>query len=150
MAKVMADTQVEVEGKHQASLTWAGQPHKAKYSFDSARIHQSALDVKPDGSPSFLADVGFSPEMRITLSPYSPDLHKVIEHAHARALYHFRKWMYEDTTKYNDVEVYKAKFEEIFRQCSTAKIIKADVASLKETYKHVKENWGTWPPACLR
>ena len=150
MAKVMADTKTEVEDKHTASLTWAGQLHKAKYSFDSAKIHQTALASKPDGSPSLMQAVGFLPQMRITLPPYSPDLHKVIEHAHARALYQFRRWLYQDPTKHTDVEVYKAKFEEIFRQANPAHVIKADVASLKETYKHVKENWGKWPPACLR
>lgn len=151
MQQVMADTHVEVETKHQDKLTWSGQVHKAKYSFDSARIHQSALNTRgDDGSPSMLSDVGFLPHMRIILPPYSPDLHKIIEHAHARAMYHFRKWLYQDPTKYTDVEVYKTKFEELFIQANSANAVKADVASLKETYKYVKDNWGSWPPACLR
>lgn len=71
MSTIMADTHTHVELKYPSRLRWAGQVHKAKYSFDNAKIHTSALDG--GDAQSLLGQVGFLLSMRVPLSAYSPD-----------------------------------------------------------------------------
>lgn len=121
---------------------------KALYSFDGARIHQSALKQDKQGK-CLLSKLGWTAEMQVTLPRYAPDLHRVIEHAHGRAEQRFRKWMYLNPRTFT-TEEYKQKFQEIFMQANTASVIKADVAGLHDVYEAVYMNGGNWAPARLR
>lgn len=114
------------------------------YSFDSARIHQAALVKDPNGT-TLLTPYWFQEGVhRVPLPPYSPDMHKVIEHTHAVAEAKFGKWLMEDTKKYN-IEEYKAKFEQIYRESCTHKVVAADVQTLHDTYDAIVNVGGDWP-----
>jgi len=53
------------------------------YSFDSARgIHTSSLIINKTTGKSLLSEDGFTPELRVLLPAYAPDMHRVIEHTH--------------------------------------------------------------------
>lgn len=45
------------------------------YSYDNPSIHKAAEEM--------LEKMGITQNERVRLPPYSPDMHKVIEHAHA-------------------------------------------------------------------
>lgn len=94
---------------------------------------------------AMLQKMGWSVDMRQPLSKYSPDLHQVIEHSHARALEAFQQWLYWNpgvkTTK-----IYKDKFEALFKEQCTKEIIAADVQRLPKVYQWVKDHHGDWAP----
>jgi hypothetical protein len=116
-------------------------------SFDNDRIHNSALlrhgKMLQDDWDWDAAT------MRCSLSPYSPDIHRVIEHTHGAAMVKFRQWLYANPKKH-DVDEYKAAFERIYRACCTPAVIASDVAGLPEVYKAVVKNNGGWAPRELR
>jgi hypothetical protein len=119
------------------------------YSFDSARIHTSCLTIDKTTGRSLLSEHGFSPELRVPLPAYAPDMHRVIEHTHGTAEMRFRKWMYSHPGKHT-MEQYMAAFEELYKECTTAAIISADVAGLPELYKWIHNNGGNWAPSRMR
>jgi hypothetical protein len=119
------------------------------YSFDSARIHTSCLTPDKISGKSLLAAHGFTPELRVPLPPYAPDMHRVIEHTHGTAEMRFRKWMYSHPGKHT-MEQYMAAFEELYKECTTAAIISADVAGLPELYSWIHNNAGNWAPSRMR
>lgn len=116
-------------------------------SFDNDRIHTSALKR----FATMLHDeCGWdAATMRCSLSPYSPDIHRVIEHTHGAAMVKFRQWLYANPKKHT-VEEYKAAFEAIYRECCSPTVIAADVAGMPEVYKAVVKNNGGWAPRELR
>jgi hypothetical protein len=116
------------------------------FSFDSARIHISALGAH---FAEMHKQIKWCMGMRFALPVYSPDLHRVIEHAHARAVLQFRQWLYENPKEVT-IGRYKAEFERIFRECCTPQIIAQDVAGLPELYKVVKARNGAWAPRKFR
>lgn len=116
------------------------------FSFDSAKIHKSALTRKFSGLHKKL---GWCIDMRFALPVYSPDMHRVIEHAHARAVLQFRQWLYENPREVT-IGRYKTEFERIFRECCTPDIIAQDVAGLPELYKVVRARDGAWAPRQYR
>jgi hypothetical protein len=120
----------------------------ALYSFDGARIHQSATKLDKEGK-CLLSKLGWTGEMQVPLPRYAPDLHKVIEHSHGRAEQAFRKWLYHNPKTFT-AEQYKTKFEQIYRDTNTAGVIKADVDGLHAVYDVVSQNGGNWAPAKLR
>jgi hypothetical protein len=120
---------------------------KPLISFDNDKIHLSALDKHAvQLKKQYKWD---SSTMRCPLSPYSPDMHRVIEHTHGLATIKFRQWLYNNPKKY-EVHEYQAAFEEIYRECSSAPVISADVASLPEVYKAVIAEDGGWPRSAFR
>jgi hypothetical protein len=116
------------------------------FSFDSARIHKSALGAQ---FAELQKKIKWCIGMRFALPVYSPDMHRVIEHAHARAVLQFRQWLYENPKEVT-IGRYKAEFERIFRECCTPDIIAQDVAGLPELYKVVKARNGAWAPRKYR
>jgi hypothetical protein len=116
-------------------------------SFDNDRIHTSALKRHA----KLLQDEWDwdAATMRCSLSPYSPDLHRVIEQTHGAAMVKFRQWLYAHP-KNHSVDEYKAVFEQIYRECCTPAVISGDVAGHPEVYKAVVENNGGWAPRELR
>jgi hypothetical protein len=116
------------------------------FSFDSARIHKSAISAR---FAWLHKKIKWCIGMRFALPVYSPDMHRVIEHAHARAVLQFRQWLYENPKEVT-IGRYKAEFERIFRECCTPDIIAHDVAGLPELYKVVRSRDGAWAPRKYR
>lgn len=125
------------------------------YSWDNAPANWSNDDM-PDGA--------FEAVYRLPLPPYSPDMHKVIEHCMAhikRALLRFAHETPELCTPETLQQQAKLAFESI-----TVESIYNDVWSLPTTYAVVAgeegntvtgsdgKRWsctaGDWPPAALR
>jgi hypothetical protein len=120
---------------------------KPLISFDNDRIHISALENNAvQLRKQYKWD---SSTMRCPLSPYSPDMHRVIEHTHGLATIKFRQWLYNNPKHY-EVHEYQAAFEAIYRECSSAAVISADVASLPDVYKAVIAENGGWPRHAFR
>lgn len=118
------------------------------FSFDNASIHESAMEWRADRS-GLMQMMGFKREQRIPLSPYSPDLHRTIERAHARATTAFHKYLYANPSV-NTISEYKFHFERIFKDVNNAAVIAADVSTLPELYHWVHAHNGEWPPAAMR
>jgi hypothetical protein len=126
-----------------------GKQVQVKHSFDNARIHQSAMDQDKEEFQQLLKGMGWKVGMRQPLPNYSPDLHQVIEHSHARAVAAWDKWLYQQPASLKPKQ-YRVKFEQIFKQQCTKEIINADVERLPEVYKWVAEHGGDWAPRKLR
>lgn len=125
-----------------------GKKVKVQHSFDSARIHESAMTKQE--FRGILQGVGWrAVTKRFPLPKYSPDMHKVIEHTHARAVVQWEKWLYKHPGS-RSPQQYMQEFERMYRNCSCAEVIKADVAKLPALYKWVKENHGAWAPRTMR
>lgn len=118
---------------------------KPTFSFDSAKIHESGMSLEDE-----LRKFKWSSDaMRFPLPIYSPDMHRVIEHAHARAVLEFRRWLYQHPREYT-IGRYKSEFEKIFRECCKPKTIADDVGGLPELYKMVVQRNGCWAPCAMR
>jgi hypothetical protein len=120
----------------------------ALYSFDGAKIHQSAIKEDDHGN-SLLSPYGYSSQLRAPLPTYSPDMHQVIEHAHGRAVTAFQKLLY-DHPQVHSAETYKQIYKQLFMECCAAHTIAADVARLPALYNHIYQNGGDWAPMQLR
>jgi hypothetical protein len=115
-------------------------------SFDNDRIHTSALTTQA----ALLGNAGWdAATMRCPLSPWSPDMHRVIEHTHGLATLKFREWLYANPTEHTLAE-YKAAFESLYRQCCTPSVIAKDVAKLPKIYTYVATHKGEWATYDLR
>jgi hypothetical protein len=114
------------------------------YSFDNAKIHESAV------SRGLLDMYDWkAAKDRLTLPPYSPDMHRVIEHSHGTATYAFRQWLYQNPDK-NTLQDYKEGFEMVYKQVNTPAVIRKDVAGLTELYSWVHNNRGEMAPKKMR
>jgi hypothetical protein len=123
---------------------------KVMFSYDSARIHTSAMKLVDEASGKrVLAAYGFTDARRLLLPPYSPDMHRVIEHTHGTAELMFQKWLYENPKKCT-IHQYKVAFEGIYRECCSAQAIAADVAGLPELYSWIYSHEGEWAPNRMR
>jgi hypothetical protein len=76
-------------------------------------------------------------------------MHRVIEHTHGTATMLFRRWLYNNPGKHT-IQQYKAAFEELYKQCTSAATISADVAGLPEMYAWIHSNAGNWAPKEMR
>lgn len=121
-----------------------GEQLKPTFSFDNAKIHESGMTFE-----EALQKFNWSDDMRFPLPTYSPDMHRVIEHAHARAVLQFGKWLYQHPKEYT-ISKYKKEFERIFRECCKPSTIAADVKGLPELYKVVVQKKGAWAQKELR
>lgn len=83
------------------------------------------------------------------LPPYSPDLHRVIEHTHGSAEVAFQKWLHENRGK-KTIDEYKQAFKDIYYKVNTQQSIRADVQGLPRLYQWVWENGGNLPPSHMR
>lgn len=110
------------------------------YSYDNPRIHESAADL--------LERAGISPADRVPLPPYSPDMHKVIEHAHSN-LQQIFKQMIRDNSNIKTPVGYEYALRRAAKQLSKESIAR-DVQSLPETYKAIIKEGGKWPAKKFR
>jgi hypothetical protein len=113
------------------------------YSFDNANIHTCAVRA------GMLDFYGWTEDDRLPLPPYSPDMHRVIEHTHGTATAAFRKWLYENPDK-RTVDDIKAGFEQVYREVNTPDAIAKDVAGLPELYSWIHANGGEMAPRKMR
>lgn len=124
----------DAEKKLKAELKAAGRDTgDIKYSWDNDKIHQGAD----------LATVGIADDMRLELPELSSDMHKVIEHVHAKIQHQFDDWLWGYGEGKPKVDECKEKVLQIFTHLISQKSIKADVHSLHKTYTAiVKANGG--------
>lgn len=116
------------------------------WSLDNTNIHKCAIanwGTNPD-----LTKLGIDGQLLLP-PPYSPDLHKVVEHVHAQLCQEFYKWLH-GSEPLHDIQAYFAQLEKIFKKIITAKSIQKDVQSLLQTYDAVIECEGQYPPKKFR
>lgn len=115
------------------------------YSRDNASWHQWAD----------LGGIGINSEDLFPLPPYSPDMHKVIEHVVNNTWQRFQEYLLEHPSITTPAKV-RAAFEHVFYTCNKVCSISQDIDSLPATYTVVhakKEAGGTegnWPCARYR
>ncbi len=112
------------------------------WSFDNPSIHGG-----PGGS-SVLEALGISQADHFELPVRSSDIHKVIEHTHARLVIKFEEWYYYDPQQY-ELRAYKVVFERCFYDAAcvaSANVIMKDVLSIPRlAAKVVAERGGEVP-----
>lgn len=116
------------------------------FSFDHPNIHGGN---KPG---IIMAAMGLTRASHFMLPANSCDIHKIIEHLHARLVGAFQKWLYEDSTKYN-LDVYKRRLEQIFYTCpeiASPPVIQKEVNSLPALFQELIDIKGAWPPKAWR
>jgi hypothetical protein len=114
------------------------------WSLDNAPVHKAAISMAWPNKPAGLFN-------SVSPPPYSPDLHKVIEHVHARVCTEFMDWIVKHPNiVYNTIEEYFARLENIFYSVITAEIVKKDVQSLQLTFAKVVEAQGGYPAPKFR
>ena len=121
------------------------------FSFDHPRIHGGQ-------HPELIfEEMGLHPKFsHFWLPTNSPDIHKVIEHTHARLVQTFQTWLFRDSSTYS-LQEYKKALEMIFYSHSVDfssvaswQVIKADVDSLHATLREVAGLKGGWPEKKIR
>lgn len=116
-------------GSGQQQLVW---------SFDNDRVHQAALPM--------LREQGLlTTTNRAPLPPFSPDMHKVVEHCIARLTCMVAAELADTEDIHLDVAHWMARLEQMFFGAITADSIARDVDSLADTYRAILEVEGAWP-----
>lgn len=116
------------------------------WSFDHPNIHGGR-----DGA-SVLEALGLNAADHFPLPANSCDLHKVIEHTHARLVGSFQRWLYADCQEY-DMSTYKEKLKALFytdASVAHSSVISADIATMPELCDQIVEVKGGWPPKAFR
>ena len=110
------------------------------YSFDNAPIHQGAD----------LQALGLAGPMRAPLPPSSPDMHKCIEHVFGTLTRAMQKSLHRNLELTTAAE-YKAEVVRLFNTIITPASVQKDVATLKDTYRAIRDEVaGDWPARHLR
>lgn len=113
------------------------------YSYDNTNIHEAAWQF-----------FGGMDILRYPLPPYSPDMHKVIEHVHAIICTALRSWItHEEEHAPGEVvhgTLYMDKLTEIFNEKIQPSSIKKDCMSLVATYRAIIHSDGSYPPKRFR
>lgn len=117
---------------------------KPLYCFDQPSIH-----VGPTADQHF-QEQDFTDEDFFSIPPYSgADFNKVVEHAHARLKNFLQPWI--------NAQVHGLTIPELFRmidigarKVNDPSVIRADVMSLRKTYKGIIANKGGYGPKCDR
>jgi hypothetical protein len=85
--------------------------------------------------------------------PYSPDLHQVIEHAHANTVMRFREWLHKQGNKvpHTNVMQYMDDVDRCFREGNPQESVHKNVSKLFEkVHAAVVEAKGDYIPHNLR
>jgi hypothetical protein len=83
----------------------------------------------------------------------SCDIHRVIEHTHARLVAAFNDWLYHDPSDMLTMDDYKRKLEELFYNdpsVASPAVIMGDVATLPELYEEIISKEGGWAAKAFR
>jgi hypothetical protein len=142
---VMGKVKAAAEAKLTPKLRGVGGGMKIMYSWDNDKIHAGA-DVK---------EKGFTLEVRLALPPCSSDMHKVIEHVHARLQAKFQDWLLSYPGDKPSIAECKAKVEELFwhhesvakggRERGCVGPVCKDVDTLPDTYRAILRANGSYP-----
>ena len=108
------------------------------WSYDNPRIHDADL-----------SELGITEDNRAPLPPRSGDMHKVIEHVHARLCRAMGEWVARNPNVTSRPAMMR-KFQDMFFDVITPASVSADVASLPELWRWIKDNGGDGAPARLR
>lgn len=117
---------------------------KPTISFDNPNIHGGEKNWG-----NIMAACGMTKRQRFPLTKYSPDIHRIIEHTHARLVRDFQEWLDTHDGDF-DLPAYKVKLIQLFYEKQTAKVIAADVSTLRELYSEIIKAGGGWPPKRFR
>lgn len=117
-------------------------------SLDNAAVHMRLREVFPYSAEcGVLNPIAFN---QCSPPPYSPDMHKVIEHPHGTICSALNRWLERRKTNLPNIwEVFK-KLEQLFYQLITPESVQKDIKSLKCTFKKVVQLKGAWPPRKYR
>ncbi len=138
---MMAEFTREAEAKISQHLrTHPASPlcYGAIWSYDNPSIH----DVD-------LTDLGITEDDRAPLPPQSGDMHKVIEHVHARVCDAFREWVARNPRVTSPTQL-RNQFEALFYEVITPASVHADVQSLPALWQWIRDHNGDYAPASLR
>ena len=116
------------------------------FSFDNPAIHGGKHPEIIMRAMNLTLDDHFE------LPPNSCDIHKVIEHMHARLVGAFQEWMYADSTSY-DLPTYKLALERIFYtdpSVASHQVIMKDMQSLPALFRELVAIEGAWPKKMWR
>lgn len=108
---------------------------KYKLAFDNAGVHKGAN----------LQQFGIQRDDILSTPPYSSDLQKVVEHAHANLFHGITDWLLEPEQQIRGklpIEDCKAKFDELFYSMTEA--VQKDVESLPDTYAEIISRKGNY------
>lgn len=128
----------EAASERVAPLLVGNEQQQLVWSFDNDRVHQSALPMLRE--QGLLTNTNRAP-----LPPFSPDMHKVVEHCIARLTCMVAAELADTEDVHQNVAYWMAKLEEMFFGGISAESIARDVASLAETYMAILEVEGAWP-----
>lgn len=120
-------------------------------SFDKPPIH-GGRDKGFQGR-SVLSALGLEARHSFPLPPHSPDIHRVIEHTHARLVGEFSSWLYTEQSNTLTMQDYKKKLLELFwfhPKVAQPAVIWKDVQGLPALYQSIVERGGTWAFTALR
>lgn len=121
------------------------------FSFDKPPIH-GGKDTSFPGRPVLQA-LGLEAPQNFPLIPHSPDIHRVIEHTHARLVGEFNDWLYHNPSNKITTKEYKEKLVELFYGSPTvarSEVITKDVFGLVFCFKDIVARDGNWALACFR
>lgn len=110
--------------------------HPPIFSYDNTNLHDAADEVVgPIGSPN-----------RAPLPPYSPDMHKVIEHSYNFLTMKLNQGILHEIAEQHAEKPFPPDYwprlvEEVYRQYTTESIRK-DVRSLMDTYRDIVAHGG--------
>ena len=112
------------------------------WSLDNAPVHKSAMEGWDDWN-GWRVQAGI-PGTVIWAPPYSPDLHQVIEHAHANTLRKFQGWLISNVHQkpFPQVLDYFDVIAQCFLDGNEPDSIEKNVAKLTKVYERVIEAHG--------
>lgn len=125
---------------------WGRPGNDPIFSFDHPNVHGGK---KPG---VVMHAMGLTLRSHFMLPCHSCDIHRVIEHTHARLVKKFQDWLFEDDTVYN-LDRYKRELEKIFYNNTKVagwETIGWDVAGLPELFEELVRIRGGWPASCWR
>lgn len=121
------------------------------WSLDNAPVHSKALEGWEDPH-GWRMKLGIRGVLRCP-PPYSPDLHQVIEHAHAITcdeLYHRLAPKLQPGAEAVNVPQFWELLQASFYEKCTPDVIAGNVDWLPHVWEAVEEAKGGWPPAKFR
>jgi hypothetical protein len=117
------------------------------FSFDNPPAHGG------EGGKRVLPALQLEAPDHFELPSNSCDIHRVIEHTHARLVAAFNDWLYHDPSDMLTMDDYKRKLEELFYNdpsVASPAVIMGDVATLPELYEEIISKEGGWAAKAFR
>jgi hypothetical protein len=131
---------------------WTSVMGEPIYSLDNVSVHTSAVQGW-DQENSWWHQNNIWGSCKF-VAKWSPDLHQVVEHAHARITHHFQHMLWLEAVKQQIVRKKVTKYMELLQSAFEATCqpdtIGANVHRLKAVYEAVVAARGDWAPRGLR